>query len=358
MIDGHRPAIAERAMLAVTPFDADPARVRRYRRSLAAHRPDIVFATYDLDSSLVWACCWAGVPVVVCVQIYWPFCPLGTLYLHGQGPCSGPSLGKCVSHIARDPLSPNLALSFRQLPGPFATVVYAKFLSRHSLLSKASAFAAVSEGVRQRLETAGLGPVRTIHNSVDPDRFAYHPLESGPPLVLFPSARPGAERKGFAHFRSVARDLHPRFPEASFVALNYPGDAVVSGTPYLDHEALARLLSRTTLVVVPALWDEPFGLTLIEAGAAGRPVVAYEGGAVREILEDGRTGIIVPRGDLEALSRAVERLLSDRSLAARMGEEARRRIEARFSYRSMAQQYFRWAEEILYGRPESSAPSR
>ena len=65
-----------------------------------------------------------------------------------------------------------------------------------------------------------------------------------------------------------------------------------------------------TLVAVPSLWVEPFGLVGIEAFARGRPVVAYDAGAISEWMHDGG-GRIVPRGDERALGTAIAALLAD-----------------------------------------------
>src|SRR5918992_797630 len=65
-------------------------------------------------------------------------------------------------------------------------------------------------------------------------------------------------------------------------------------------------LGHAAALLFPIDWPEPFGLVMIEAMACGTPVIAYRGGSVPEILEDGVTGFMVD--DLEAAVRAVERL--------------------------------------------------
>lgn len=57
-------------------------------------------------------------------------------------------------------------------------------------------------------------------------------------------------------------------------------------------------------VLMPAKWDEPFGLTAVEAMAIGTPVAAYRRGALPEVIAEGVSGFIVPEGDVEALGRA------------------------------------------------------
>lgn len=77
--------------------------------------------------------------------------------------------------------------------------------------------------------------------------------------------------------------------------------------------------------------SEGMPLCLTEAAACGVPVVATAVGGVPELVQDGVTGLLTPRGDAEGLAKALERLLSDSKLAARLGKAARQRAEEHFS---------------------------
>ncbi len=90
-----------------------------------------------------------------------------------------------------------------------------------------------------------------------------------------------------------------------------------------------RLYAASDLVVVPSLWDEAFGLVVVEAMAAGKPVVVTASGAMPELVGEGR-GLIVPRYDEVALAGAIGRLCDDDSLRARLGQAARARAVERF----------------------------
>ena len=72
-------------------------------------------------------------------------------------------------------------------------------------------------------------------------------------------------------------------------------------------------------------------VSLMEAAACGVPVVATAVGGVPELVVDGETGILVPSGDVNKMTAALEWLLTDREVAARMGRAARRRAEEHFS---------------------------
>ena len=93
----------------------------------------------------------------------------------------------------------------------------------------------------------------------------------------------------------------------------------------------AEFLSGAHALLFPIDWPEPFGLVMIEAMACGTPVIAFEGGSVREVVEEGTTGFIVH--DIAGAAAAVARL-PELSRAA-----VRRRFEARFTARRMARDY-------------------
>ena len=107
----------------------------------------------------------------------------------------------------------------------------------------------------------------------------------------------------------------------------------------------SEFLGGAEALLFPIDWPEPFGLVMIEAMACGTPVVAYDCGSVREVIEDGVTGFIV-RDDAEAC-RAVAR-------AARLDRAAvRRRFEERFSAHAMARRYL-----DLYAAPRFAERQR
>ena len=100
---------------------------------------------------------------------------------------------------------------------------------------------------------------------------------------------------------------------------------------WLDSEQLAQELANASVVVVPSLWPEPFGLVGIEALSAGRPVIASATGGVEEWLEDGISGLCVKPGDVEELTRALNELLSDPERQRTMGLAGRETVNRRFS---------------------------
>ncbi|MFO1070934.1 MAG: glycosyltransferase family 4 protein [Geminicoccaceae bacterium] len=98
------------------------------------------------------------------------------------------------------------------------------------------------------------------------------------------------------------------------------------------HATVADELGRAGIFCFPSIWQEPFGMPLIEAMAAGLPVVATRHGAFPEIVVHGETGLLVERGDAGALGGALLALLRDPRARERMGRAARRRAARLFTW--------------------------
>lgn len=104
-----------------------------------------------------------------------------------------------------------------------------------------------------------------------------------------------------------------------------------------DHD---RLYGDVDILVAPAV-DEPFGLTVAEAGAYGLPVVAARSGAFPEIVEDGRTGLLFAPGDAVDLAQSLERLVLDAELRRRLGAAGRERVASTFTIDAMTELFLK-----------------
>jgi glycosyltransferase involved in cell wall biosynthesis len=105
----------------------------------------------------------------------------------------------------------------------------------------------------------------------------------------------------------------------------------VSFRGWLSPEQLAQELADASIVAMPSLWPEPFGLVGIEALAAGRPVIASATGGIEDWLQDGVSGICVKPGDVDGLAQALDELLADPDRQRAMGIAGREAVNARFS---------------------------
>lgn len=99
----------------------------------------------------------------------------------------------------------------------------------------------------------------------------------------------------------------------------------------------AAILAATDVFAMPS-FGEPFGLVYLEAMAMRRPVVGLNNGGTKEVVEDGKSGLLCPPEDIPALAAAIVSLLRDPGLRERMGAYGRRQVETRFTPRRMARQ--------------------
>jgi glycosyltransferase involved in cell wall biosynthesis len=96
---------------------------------------------------------------------------------------------------------------------------------------------------------------------------------------------------------------------------------------------IIRFMKSIDLLVLPSE-NEPFGRVLIEAMAAAKPVVAFRGGGVTEIVDDGSNGLLVAPRDVAGLASAIQTLIADRTLAQAMGKAGRAKVETDFTVAS------------------------
>ncbi len=118
---------------------------------------------------------------------------------------------------------------------------------------------------------------------------------------------------------------------------------------HLPREELQRRFASVTIQVVPSVWPEPFGLVTVEAMARGTPVVASAIGAAPELVDDGRTGYLVPPGDAPALARRLAETLGNPSGLGLVTAEARRTAARDFGLDLMTDRLIACYRGILDG---------
>jgi len=105
----------------------------------------------------------------------------------------------------------------------------------------------------------------------------------------------------------------------------------VSFLGWQDASHMRDIYDRSTCVVVPSLWPEPFGLVGVEAMARARPVIASDTGGIREWLRDGETGYLVEPGNDVALASAIDRIFGNHTEASAMGRRGAEVVKTFFS---------------------------
>jgi glycosyltransferase involved in cell wall biosynthesis len=113
-----------------------------------------------------------------------------------------------------------------------------------------------------------------------------------------------------------------------------------------ERKDIGDLMNVSDVIVHASIEPEPWGLVVAEGMAAGRAVVASSAGGPLEMIEHGRTGLLVPPGDPVALAKAIESLLENPELRVQMGQAARRHAEEHFDSRRAAALFCRELQRV------------
>jgi glycosyltransferase involved in cell wall biosynthesis len=209
---------------------------------------------------------------------------------------------------------------------------------------------AVSFGVKQYLvqQKVPENRIEVIHNSVPLADFHPQPIGEAKRAFGFDPSVPrvGAFRrmdpeKGLDLAIRAWKTVAERYPNAKLMLVGEGKaapqlKALAAQLGLTDHIEFPgfvpdawRLMSACDVLLLPSL-KEAFGLAALEAMALARPVVVSDASGLAEIVENEKSGLVVPRGKVEPLAEAIIRLLDNPEFACRLGQGARRRVEERF----------------------------
>lgn len=213
--------------------------------------------------------------------------------------------------------------------------------------------------------------IQRIYNGLDLERFPYSDPSDRPPRIV--SVGRLVEKKGFSDLIDACAALVERGCKLTcqIVGTGELESALRSQIARLGLESVVELMGprpqneMLTLVQGGSVFAAPCvvgedgnrdGLptVLLEAMALGTPCVSTDVTGIPEVLQDGVTGLQVPQHDPCALADAIERLLTDRSLRARLAVQARRQIEAKFNCQqnaAMLRQIFSMSESLVTAAP-------
>ena len=110
---------------------------------------------------------------------------------------------------------------------------------------------------------------------------------------------------------------------------------------WLETKALQEIYSISDVFVLPSYW-EGYGIVFLEAMACGIPVISYNTGAIPEVVNDGKTGILVPLKDIQGLAGAIIKLIKDEQLRKHLGEEGRKFASHHKDWQDMESQCKDW----------------
>ena len=238
------------------------------------------------------------------------------------------------------------------------------------LANWASGFVAVSDEVRQailrQLGTSVESKIFTIANGVDTRRYnrpgnkiaLCRELNLPDTCRLAVTVGRLTEQKGHACLIESAADILARHPDTRFL---FVGDGELRGVlqTQVKHAGLSEhvhflgnrpdvpdLLAAADLFILPSLW-EGLSVALLEAMAAGRPIVATAVSGSTQVMVDGVTGFLVPPADSKALANAVCALLDEPERAAAMGQAARQRVVIHYSAQKQAREHIALYQRLL-----------
>jgi len=327
-------------LLAQSPYNAGAARAAVERaRAVDAEITHVHNTWFALSPSVPAALSRAGLPVVTTMHNYRALCISGTLFRDGH---------ECTQ-----------CLGGRVLPG----IVHGCYENRGL-----SVVASATQRMHRKLETwtehtdMVIVPSETsrrifVADGFDPDRLVVKDNFTGDPgprpappsqsrtLLFVGRLRPekgigllleawAASRHDGLELVVVGEDPH----RAQLQASAPPG---VTFTGALPSSEVAAAMQRARALVFPSVWQEPFGLTLVEAMAAGLPVVGFDVADTARIAGGG--GLLVAPGDVPALACALDQLGD--ATVDRLGSAGRRRYEEHFGPAAQAP-----ALEAVYGR--------
>ncbi len=298
--------------------------------------------------------------------------------------CLGKALNGVPLVLTTHSLEPHRPWKVEQLGSAYAASTWIE----RTAYQNADGVIAVSGSMRNDVQTLYGVPadrIRVIHNGIDLDEYRPRPdpetlvalgIDPAVPFVLFVGRI--TKQKGILHLVHAMRSFRPgiqvvlcagapdtpaigqAMAEAVAAARLSSPNPIVWISEMLPREQVITLYTHAAVFVCPSVY-EPFGIINLEAMACETPVVASAVGGIPEVVEHGDTGLLVPAETLDHaeveprnpdqfardLATAVNTLLDDPELRARMGRRARARVEERFSWSSIARQTLGFYEQVI-----------
>lgn len=224
---------------------------------------------------------------------------------------------------------------------------------------------AVSTAAMQFISKYFPATYEIIPNGVDLEQFA------DPRLAPFPELRDGylnilfvgrlEKRKGLIYLLKALKHVKQQFPSVRLIVVGafdaeqletyerfvrQAGLTEVVFKGFVSSEDKVRYYKSCDIFCAPSIGRESQGIVLLEAMAAGKPVVASNIEGYRTVLAEGDAGLLVPPGDETALAVALTRLIADDHYRARLAEAGRRRVQA-YSWDRIARRILAYYEDIL-----------
>jgi glycosyltransferase involved in cell wall biosynthesis len=247
------------------------------------------------------------------------------------------------------------------LPQRLPVLAYERLLGR-TIIQASERVIAVSQAVADYTRRLGATPEKTQvqPNAVDSDAFRPRlTARKGPPRIAFVGRL--IQNKGPQYLMAAIPRLVEREPAAEFW---FVGDGpmracleetaqnlgVAENVRFLGvRQDVAGLLNESDIFVRPSLM-EGMPLTVLEAMACGLPVVATPVGGTAELVTEGKTGLLVPPRNVDALTTALQRLIDSPQLRAELGANGRRLVEKDYGWQRISRETLAVYEDVLQAR--------
>jgi glycogen(starch) synthase len=291
-------------------------------RVLGERRFDVAHAHDWIVNSLLVPARRTHTPVLLTQHDYSHVCATKRM-MRGDLVCTGPELVACIRCAAA---------KHGPVVGP--GVALANFAGRRARRIAVTNFVPVSETVASRTELVGANHYEVIPNFV-PDHILVDPASlddvdrTGAPMLFVGDL---TMDKGvgvlFDAYRLLTKPpplllVGRVLPETP--ADRPPGSELLGPT---HPDQVLALMRGASIVVVPSIVLDACPTVVLEAMAAGRPVVASASGGITDLVDDGATGTLVPPGNPSALARALDSMIADPTMALAMGRKGRERVSA------------------------------
>ena len=305
--------------------------VAKIGRLIEDERPDILHCHniyHQLTPSIITAASRAGVSVVLTLHDYKPVCPVYTQLSNGEV-CTKCADGRFESLLKQRCADGSLARSALL----WAEARYHALAGSYHRVDK---FICPSRFMRDAIvRRFGADKVVHIPNGIDASRIEVSRRDEGYVLYLGRlSPEKGVETLLRAHAANDApwrlmiagtgpllADLQRKFPSAEFRG-------------HLAGVQLDAAIRGAALIVVPSEWHENSPVSILEAMAYGKPIVASNIGGIPELVREGKTGLLFDPGNVSQLSNSITMLLGNLALREFFGRNARKIVEVEHSLKA------------------------
>jgi glycosyltransferase involved in cell wall biosynthesis len=329
---------------------------RRIRAMIADFRPDVAHVRniyHHLSPSILWELMKQGVPVVYHLNDFKVLCASYNLVLRGEAceACKGGSFWHALQKKCYPGLGARMTL--------VAEAYVHKWLGTYKTC--VDCFLAPSQFVRDKFVEHGWDAAKfEVLPHFQPVKQVAERGAENAPLLYFGrlSAEKGVDdllraMQRLPHLRLVIAGDGPERGRLQGLSAQM-GLANVGFAGHMDGAELERAIASSRFTVLPSHAYETLGKTILESYAEARAVVATDLGSRRELIHEGKTGLLYRTGDIEQLASALEFLSSQPELADRMGRAGREQIKTNHTPEAHYEALVTLYERLIESRKRSS----